>query len=140
MTGEDDRIDRRTKDPTDVTLVCVGSIILIGLVFTGMVIFLIGTPDPEWSPSIETVNCDIRIYHENDTMELILLSGVAKWSDYDVSVNGTIIHTESTESYAGHIALFRSPIIKFEPGEEYKIRIVDIMDNKVVYNNEIIAR
>lgn len=139
MTINSDSSRKDDNEPADITLVIVGSIIIIGILFTGAMIFLSSSLGNGNFNNIETVNCDIRIYHENDAIELTLISGEVKWSDYDVLVNSTKIQTGSTESFAGEIAIFQSPAIIFEPGEKYNIRIVDIGDNRVVYENEITA-
>lgn len=88
-----------------------------------------------------------RIYADTDEFVWEMGSGELHWDDYQVIVrdgNDTItLKTEEgkTTKY-GDEAFFKDPLGSWDPilGEEYNIKVVNLIENKVVWEDDIFAQ
>jgi len=133
-------LEEKDSEPTDITRVLIGGIIIIGIWFViGSVIFFQPIDGNDYYV-VDTINCDIRIVSDNDTLELTLLSGIVQWQGKMVQVNDSTLSTGTIRSSAGDAVYFHSENMSFEKGIAYKVRIIDIGDNKVVYQEYITVK
>ncbi|MBN1389852.1 MAG: type IV pilin [Candidatus Thermoplasmatota archaeon] len=85
-------------------------------------------------------------------LSLEVISGKIDWTKYKVTIETTVVYTSSTtaigtantgESNAGDTAFFSATTLTgtdaLVSGTEYSVKIVNIGDNKVVWDNDIIA-
>ncbi len=132
--------EKKDTNVLKIVLIVVGVIFILGIVGS---IILAGVTF--WASSFEENNdmvvfaVDVQIDAENNELEIVPLSGTYDWSDYTVKVDDQVFTTTSSSSSAGDAAFFTTTGWDAQVGQEYTIKIVDIDDNKVVWQGSVTA-
>lgn len=116
-----------------VILMVAITVVLAGVVFLWAQSF---TDDAEGG--VETINVKGSLDDSANELYLEVISGTLEWADYKIMVNGTTqLSTTDTSSSAGSTATFTD--MDYVVGTEYNVKIINIADNKVVWEDDIIA-
>jgi len=129
-----------------VILMVAITVVLAGVVFLWAQSF---TDDAEGD--VRSLNIKVSLYSDTadaaDKLEIEVLGGTIIWTDYKVVVFGeaTITDTDGPDSgatddksNAGDTAVFNldGDGSTINAGEGYKVQIIDLEGNKVIYTNE----
>lgn len=121
----------------------IGSIALMTIFIAGALAGCLGEDKDEVEGEIITLNFKIDISGSEDNLEIEVISGSGEWADYMILVDGaTILTTTASDFSAGDDVIFTDPASIWDPisWTEYNVKIVDIGDDKVVYESDIIAK
>jgi flagellin-like protein len=119
-----------------VILMVAITVVLAGVVFLWAQSF---TDDAEGG--VETVNVKASLYEDTaaalDKIEIEVISGTMTWSEYTVTIeSNTATLAGSTSAGGTATATGDWTLVK---GTEYTIKIVNIGENKVVWEDDVIA-
>ncbi len=122
-----------------VILMVAITVVLAGVVFLWAQSF---TDDADGG--VETINVKASADGSDDDLVFEVISGTMKWDDYKILINATteVTTTAALESSAGEMATFTAaagPPSFFTGTIEYNVRIINIADNAVVWEDDIIA-
>lgn len=136
--------EKQGKSTTTIILIVVGIVIgvmVIGTIVMAGVVFLWAQSfTDEADGGIETVNVKGSIDAQSDEVTIEAISGTYFWDDYRVSVDGVTFSTTATSTSAGGEAVFTTTGWDAETGSEYNIKIINIGNNAVVWENDVIAK
>ncbi len=136
-----------------VILMVAITVVLAGVVFLWAQSF---TEDADGG--VETLNIKVAAYQDEtnsaaDKLEIEVLGGTIVWGDYTVKVDGVewLLFDDgdgvagNTKTTAGQTAVYYSDADgesgDFLKGESYKVQIINLEQNKVVFTNEdVIAK
>ncbi|MFW3147098.1 MAG: hypothetical protein ACMUIE_09840 [Thermoplasmatota archaeon] len=96
----------------------------------------------EGGEKVPTMSLNARIYNSTDTIVFEVLQGTINWWDYQIIVDGTDdFATDEESTSAGETATFYHSEDDWHPavGESYNVKIIDIAENKVVWEKDTIA-
>ncbi len=117
-----------------------GTLALLSIVIIGTLAGCLGST--EINGGAVVLNLNISISGTADTVQIEVISGTGDWSDYQVLVDGSIGMTTTISSFsAGSEATFLDTAATWDPvpGTSYDVRVVDIGDDLLVYQDTIIA-
>ncbi|MFW3145217.1 MAG: hypothetical protein ACMUIE_00210 [Thermoplasmatota archaeon] len=123
----------------------IAFVIVIILSFIGG--FILGVIVFPWEDGSEPfhrpLNIKVNLYEDTeiagaDKIEIEVISGTIEWGDYRIIV-GTTTLTNTTVTTAGE-TLVISTGLTLTQGDEYNVKIIDIVMNKVVWEKDIIAK
>ncbi len=122
-------------------VIAVILMVAITVVLAGVVFLWAQSFTDDSGGTVETMNLKGTIDDSEEELSLEVISGTYSWDDYKVLVNGTdpLTTTVDSSSSAGETALFTGSVT-FDVGNSYNIKIINIADNKVVWENDIIAK
>lgn len=123
-----------------IVAIVIAVFVIGSIVVGGIVVLWASSFTEEFDSDIATMNVNGEIDPGTDELTMEVYSGTVEWSDYRVSADGIILTTSSTSSSAGDQATFSASGWDPEPGMMYTVTIADIDENKVVWENDIIAR
>ena len=91
---------------------------------------------------VHTINIKTSINATEEIVVLDVLKGEINWSTYSMRVDGMSLNTSSEVTTAGESATFYDPDGAWDAvaGEAYNIKIVHILENKVLYDVDVIAQ
>lgn len=91
---------------------------------------------------VQTISVKTSIDSTEDIVVLNILKGELNWSIYSVRVDGKSFNTSSGVTKAGGSATFYDPDGTWDAvaGEAYNIKIIHIVENKVLYDADVIAQ
>ena len=91
---------------------------------------------------VHTINIKTSINATEEIVVLDVLKGEINWSTYSMRVDGMPFNTSSEVTMAGGSATFYDPDGTWDAvaGEAYNIKIVHILENKVLYDVDVIAQ
>jgi hypothetical protein len=112
--------------------------LIIGLVLASVTFLWAQSFTDEASSGIENMNIRGSISDSNDELTIEIISGSIQWSDYRVMIDGASeVTTSIVSAFAGQSVTFTG--MDFQAGNQYNVRIFNILENKVVWEQEIIA-
>ncbi|MGA1848393.1 MAG: hypothetical protein ACMUHB_03545 [Thermoplasmatota archaeon] len=96
----------------------------------------------EGGNEVTTFNAAVDIDAENDIVTLEIISGEYEWEEYEVLVDQIKFTTSAETSRAGDEPEFTDPSgnTDFEFGATYKVKVVEIAENRVVMSTDVIAK
>ena len=122
-------------------VIAVILMVAITVVLAGVVFLWAQSFTDDSGGTVETMNVKGTIDDSAETLSLEVISGTYTWGDYKVLVNGTDeLTTATASSSAGETVSFTEAGYTFDVGYSYNIKIINIADNKVVWENNIIAK
>lgn len=123
-------------------VIAVILMVAITVVLAGVVFLWAQSFTNETGGTVKALNLKGSLDDSDEELSLEVISGTIVWSDYKVLVNGTTqLSTSAGTSNAGETATFTdaTSTIDFAAGTSYNIKIIDIAENKVVWEDDIIA-
>ena len=130
-----------TKKDTGVSpVIAVILMVAITVVLAGVVFLWAQSFTDESDSTVDTMNVKGSIDDSDETLTLEVISGTYSWDDYRVTVDGTIVTTTAGSSTsAGGSAVFSEALTTFDVGTEYNVKIVNIAEDQLVWEDDIIA-
>ncbi|MFW3145394.1 MAG: type IV pilin [Thermoplasmatota archaeon] len=122
-----------------VILMVAITVVLAGVVFLWAQSF-IGDED-----TVDTMNIKVNLYADQtgpntaDKIEVEVVSGQINWGDYEIRIGATTL-TDVTTSNAGDTLTIAAGLPVLTQGETYAVKIVNVGENKVVWEKDIIAK
>ena len=124
-------------------------VVIIGIIFALLVIagvFMAGITflwadsfTDEVETTVLTMNVVGTLDDSEDLLYLEVISGTYDWADYRVTVDGTTLAlTSEPTTSAGGTAIFTGG--QYTAGNLYNVKIVNIAEDKVVWEDDIIAK
>jgi len=125
-----------------ITLIVVGvvAVVLFGVIFMGVIFLWAGSFEDTSNGEVEYLNVKGSIDGSDNVLIFEVISGTVEWSDYRIVIDSdTQLTTTTISSSAGDDVEFSS--IDWDPVEymEYNVEIVNIDDQKVLWEDHIIA-
>ena len=126
-------------------VIAVILMVAITVVLAGVVFLWAQSFTNEAGGTVRSLNVKGSIDASEDTLSLEVISGTITWSDYNILIDGTLQSTWATStpttSSAGETAVWDDDgtNIDFTAAQSYNVKIVDIAENKVVWEDDIIA-
>jgi flagellin-like protein len=124
-------------------VIAVILMVAITVVLAGVVFLWAQSFTDDAGGGVETINVKGVIDASDADLSIEVVSGTYTWSDYRVLVDGAVqINTTTTESSAGETAVYTADgtgTWTVAAGEEYNVKIINIGDDKVVWEDDIIA-
>ncbi|MFW3145216.1 MAG: hypothetical protein ACMUIE_00205 [Thermoplasmatota archaeon] len=109
------------------------------------VAFLISEPYHHEEDEVETLGIKVNLYADvsgpntADMIEIEIVYGQINWGDYDIKIDTTTL-TDTTTSNAGDTLTIATGLPALTQGETYSVIIINIDENKVVWEKDIIAK
>ena len=130
-----------TKKDTGVSpVIAVILMVAITVVLAGVVFLWAQSFTDESDSTVDTMNVKGSIDDSDETLTLEVISGTYSWDDYRVTVDGTIVTTTAGSSTsAGGSAVFSEALTTFDVGTSYNVKIVNIAEDQLVWEDDIIA-
>ncbi len=136
--------EKQGKSTTAIILIVVGIVIgvmVIGTIVMAGVVFLWAQSfTDEADGGVETMNVKGNIDAQTDEITFEIISGTVFWDDYRISVDGVTFSTTTAQSSAGDSAVFTTSGWDAEIGYNYNVKIINIGENTVVWEDDIIGR
>jgi hypothetical protein len=125
-----------------IVLIVVGvvGVFVVGAIFMGVVFLWAESFEDSGGGEVVTLNLRGTIEGGDDVLIIEVYSGTVEWSDYSIMIDDTTpLSTTTTSTSAGMSAEFSSPLWDPEVGTTYDVKIIEISDNKVVWQDDIVA-
>jgi len=122
-------------------VIAVILMVAITVVLAGVVFLWAQSFTNEAGGTVRSLNVKGSIDAGNSELQLEVISGTITWADYKILVDGSEVSGASvneTSSSAGETAHYYSHG-SFSVAQSYNVKIVDIAENKVVWEDDIIA-
>jgi len=96
----------------------------------------------EGENGVTAFNAAVDIDAESDTVIFEIISGEYEWEEYEILVEQTKFTTSAETSRAGDEAEFTDPSgnTDLEFGSTYKVKVVEIVENRVVMSRDVNAK
>ncbi|MGA1793782.1 MAG: type IV pilin [Thermoplasmatota archaeon] len=122
-------------------VIAVILMVAITVVLAGVVFLWAQSFTDDAGGDVEKMNVKGVIDDSDDDLIIEVISGKITWGNYKVTVDGSQLTTVTVESNAGDTAIFNDDVtpVTFTAGTEYTVKIINIGDNKVVWEDDIIA-
>ena len=135
--------EKKGLSGTAIVLIVVG--VIVGLVvimgFLSAVVFLWAESfTSETTERVETLNIRGSIDATNNVLEIEVLSGTVEWGRYEVIADESYLATIEFTTSAGESAEFTGLMWDPEPGTMYELRIIEIDKNRVIWEDDILAK
>ena len=130
------------KDAGVSPVIAVILMVAITVVLAGVVFLWAQSFTDESNTTVETINVKGTIDDSAETLALEVISGTYTWANYRVTIDGTVVTTVDVSTSAGGTVTFTDPDIlvdNFIVGTSYNVKIVNIAEDKVVWEDDIIA-
>ncbi len=131
------------KSAKTIIFIVIGIICAVSLigtvVFAGITFLWASSFTEEAGGEVMTFRLDGDIDATEDLLEFTVLSGKVIWGDYFVKVDGMTMSTEAMETFASGTAIFISSEWDPQPGTVYEVTIVEIAQNRIIWEHSIIA-
>jgi len=135
--------EKKGLSATAIVLIVVGALVavaVIGGLMMGVVFLWAESFTDDGGEEVDNLNLWASIDASEDTLELEVLSGTVNWGEYQVKVDMQDVITLSLSTSAGDTAVFNGAMWDPEPGMEYTVTIFNIIENRKVWEDRIIAQ